>query len=77
MPMMTSIDPGVLGVVYKANPEDTKLTTQEFAVGRGVLEVGNDTSKVLIDMLVSAENLDKDKAETAKQNALKLMEKYK
>ena len=75
--MMTSIDPGVLVVVYKANPEDTKLTTQEFAVGRGVLEVGNDTSKVLIDMLVSAENLDKDKAETAKQNALKLMEKYK
>lgn len=77
MPMITSINPGVLIVSYHASKEDTKLTTQEFAVGRWVLEVGNHTGKILIDMLVSAENLDREKAELAKQDALKMMEKYK
>jgi len=41
------------------------------------LEVGHNSSKILIDMLVSSENLDAEKAEKARQEAITLMEKYK
>ena len=76
MPIITSINPGVLFIQYKE--KDTgKILQTEFAVWRGVLEVGHNSSKILIDMLVSSENLDAEKAEKARQEANTLMEKYK
>ncbi len=76
MPIITSINPGVLFIQYKE--KDTgKILQTEFAVWRGVLEVGHNSSKILIDMLVSSENLDAEKAEKARQEAITLMEKYK
>ena len=76
MPIITSINPGVLFIQYKEKDTGKTLHT-EFAVWRGVLEVGHNSSKILIDMLVSSENLDTQKAEEARLEALKLMEKYK
>jgi F0F1-type ATP synthase epsilon subunit len=42
-----------------------------------VLEVSNSNVKILIDMLVSVDDVDVDKAEEAKKKALATMEKYK
>ncbi len=41
------------------------------------MEVSNSNVKLLIDMLVSVDNLDIDKAEEAKKEAMELMGKYK
>jgi len=74
-PLITSLIPGVLKVVYKneAQMENVK----EFAIWRWILEVANSSWKILLDMLVASENLDLEAAEKARQEALKMMEKYK
>ena len=49
----------------------------DFAIGAGIVEVRNSKIKIMADMLVDIEDLDADQARRAKDEALKLMEKYK
>ena len=72
--LITSLNPSVIEVQYTKNDE-TKI--ENFAVWWWVLEVSNNKVKILVDMLVTVENADSEKAEKAKTEAEKLMEKYK
>lgn len=74
-PLITSLIPWVLKVVYITS--DWIQEKKEFAIGRWILEVANNTSKILLDVLVSSEHLNIDEAEKAKKHALEMMEKYK
>lgn len=74
-PLISSVVPCILNVNYKS--EDWPMISEDFMVWRWILEVWNDEIKVLIDVLINAENIDIDKAELAKSNALEIMEKYK
>lgn len=74
-PLVTVLNPSVLSVVY--TDESWEKKEKDFAVWGWVLEVSNSNIKVLIDMLVTVDDVDVDKAEEAKKKALELMEKYK
>ncbi len=73
-PLITSIVPSVLTVNYIYKWTET---TREFAVWRWILEVWENSSKILLDMLIASEDLDLEKAEEARKRALEIMEKYK
>ena len=74
-PLVTVLKPSIISIVYT---DDKWLKTEkDFAVGGWVLEVSNSKVKILIDMLVLVHEVDIDKAENAKKEALALMEKYK
>jgi F0F1-type ATP synthase epsilon subunit len=62
-------------VVYKDSHGIDKR--DDFAVGSGVVEVSHSSVKIMADMLVDIDDLDLDKAERARKEALVLMEKYK
>lgn len=74
-PLITSLKPSTLYITYK----DTNGVSQrdDFAVGSGVVEVGEGSVKILSDMLVDVEEVDVEKAEVARARALELMEKFK
>lgn len=74
-PLLTSIKPSTMYVVYKDSHGIEKR--DDFAVWSGVVEVSNSNVKIMADMLVDIDDLDLDKAERARQEALKLMEKYR
>ncbi len=74
-PLVSVLKPSVLSVVYTNGNGEKK--EEDFAIGWGVLEVSNSNIKVLIDMLISVDDIDIDKAEKAKQDAMAMMEKYK
>ncbi len=73
--LITSLKPSVLKVVYM--DENNMKQEENFAIGWGILEVAHSSMKILIDMLVSVDDINLDLAEKAKQNALEMMEKYK
>ncbi len=73
-PLVTVLKPSTISVVYN---KDWVKTEEDFAIGWGILEVSHGSIKVLIDMLVWVNELDLDKAEKARLEALALMEKYK
>ncbi|MCD5383111.1 ATP synthase F1 subunit epsilon [Candidatus Gracilibacteria bacterium] len=72
--LLVSLLPSVIEVKYLKNGEEK---IENFAVGGGVLEVSNDKIKILVDMLITVEKADKERAQKAKDDAEKLMEKYK
>ena len=74
-PLVTVLKPSVISVVY--NTESWERKEEDFAIGGGVLEVSDSHVKVLIDMLVSVDDVDLDAAEKAKKDALAMMDKYK
>lgn len=74
-PLVTSLNPSIVSISY-INDEWVK-SEKDFAVWWWVLEVSNSQVKILIDMLVTVDNLDIENAQKAKEEALKLMEKYK
>lgn len=74
-PLLTSVKPSTMFVVYKDKTGNEKR--EDFAVGSWVVEISHNHLKVMADMLVDIEDLDLDKAERARQNALEVMEKYK
>ena len=74
-PLVTVLKPSIVSVIY--TDESWVKTEKDFAVGGWVLEVSNSNIKILIDMLVTVDDVDIDKAEEAKKHALALMEKYK
>lgn len=74
-PLLTSIKPSTLYVVYKDSHGLEKR--EDFAVGSGVVEVSNSNVKIMADMLVDVDDLDLDQAQRAREEALQLMEQYK
>ena len=74
-PLVTVLKPSIVSIIY-TNDSWVK-SEKDFAVWWGVLEVSNSNVKILIDMLVSVDDVDVDKAEEAKKKALATMEKYK
>lgn len=74
-PLVTILNPTVVHIIY--TDEAWTKQKKDFAVWWGVLEVSNSNLKLLIDMLVTVENLDMEHAERARKEALALMDKYK
>lgn len=73
--LITALSPCVINVVYI--DEDNNKKEENFAVWSWVLEFSHNSMKILIDLLVSVEDLDIDNVEKARQEALKTMDKYK
>lgn len=73
--LITALKPSVLKVVYL--DENNMKQEELFAIWGGVLEISNNSAKILIDMLVNVDELDIDHAQKAKEQALALMEKHK
>lgn len=74
-PLVTALNPSIVNVIY--TDETGKREEKDFAVWGWIMEVSNSWVKILIDMLVTVEDVDIDEAEKAKKEALALMEKYK
>lgn len=74
-PLVTVLNPSILSIVYF--DEAWLKAEKDFAIWGWVLEVSDSSVKVLIDMLISIDDLDIDHAEKAKKDALATMEKYK
>lgn len=73
--LITSLKPSVLRVVHM--DENNMKQEEDFAIGWWILEVTHSSMKILIDMLVTVNDIDIDLAEKAKQKALEMMETYK
>ncbi|MDD3793776.1 MAG: ATP synthase F1 subunit epsilon [Candidatus Gracilibacteria bacterium] len=74
-PLLTSIKPSTMYVIYKDESGNEKR--DDFAIGKGVVEVSNSEVKVMADMLIDIEDLDVEAAERARTKAIELMEKYR
>jgi len=74
-PLVTVLAPSIVSIVY--TNEAWEKAEADFAVWGWVLEVSNSSVKILIDMLITVDDLDIDKAEKAKNKATALIEKYK
>lgn len=74
-PLLASMKPSTMYIIY--TDENGVEKRDDFAVWSGVIEVSHDSVKVMSDMFVDIEDLDKDRAEREKFEAEKLMEKYK
>jgi len=74
-PLVTVLKPSIVSIIY-TNDSWIK-SNKDFAVWGWVLEVSNSNVKILIDMLVTVDDVDIDKAEEAKEKALATMEMYK
>ncbi|MDD4151047.1 MAG: ATP synthase F1 subunit epsilon [Candidatus Gracilibacteria bacterium] len=73
--LITSLKPSVLKIIHT---DENNIKQEEFfAIGGGILEVTHSSMKILIDMLVTINEIDLDIAEKAKQKAIELMETYK
>ncbi len=74
-PLLTSIKPSTMYVIFK---DDNWVEKREdFAIWKWVVEVSDNSIKVMADMLVDIDDLDTEAAERAREQAVKLMEKYK
>lgn len=73
--LITALKPCVINVSYI--DENNTKKEENFAVWSGVLEFSHNSMKILIDLLISVDELDVDSVEKAKQEALKTMDKYK
>jgi F-type H+-transporting ATPase subunit epsilon len=74
-PLLTSIKPSTMYVVFLDEKGQEKR--DDFAIGRGVVEISDNEVKVMADMLVDIEDLDLDAAERARAKAVETMEKFK
>jgi len=74
IPLVTVLKPGILRIIFKENGNTQE---KEFAVGGGILETVESEVKILIDMLVGADDVDIDRVKKAQETALATMERYK
>ena len=74
-PLVTVLNPSVISIIY--TNENWVKSEKDFAIWGWVLEVSNSSVKVLIDMLVSVDDVDVEHAEKAKKDALAMMDKFK
>ncbi len=74
-PLIASIKPSILYIKFK---DDNNINQREdFAIWSWVIEVRDSSIKIVADMLIDVEEVNKWKAEEARKKALKLMAKYK
>ena len=74
-PLLTSVVPSNISVIYL---NDSKEKVEEdFAIWKWIVEVSDDWTKIMTDMLVDMEQIDVEEAEKARQRAIESMEKYK
>jgi ATP synthase F1 epsilon subunit len=73
-PLLANMKPSTMYITYM---EGNKEKRDDFAIGSGVIEVSDNKVKILVDMLVDVQDLDVEKAERARFEAIQLMEKYK
>lgn len=74
-PLITALKPSVLKVVHI---DENNISKEEhFAIWWGLLEVANSNMKILIDMLVSVDEVSSDAALEARKKAEEMMEKYR
>ena len=73
-PLLTSIVPSNISVVYLNDSKDK--VEEDFAIWKWIVEVSQDWTKIMTDMLVDMEQIDVEEAEKARQRAIELMEKY-
>ncbi len=70
MPLISVATNGVISV--RRNPTDIDLAMEHYATDGGVIEVIDDTLRVLVDEADHAEDINETEAEAAHQRALKL-----
>lgn len=70
MPLVSVATNGVISV--RRNPTDIDLAMEHYATNGGVIEVVDDTLRVLVDEADHAEDINEAEAEAAHQRALKL-----
>ena len=74
VPLLTNMKPSTMYITYM----DGKIEKRDdFAIWYGVAEVSNNEVKIMADMLVDVADLDVEKAERARLDAIALMEKYR
>ena len=74
-PLLTSVVLSNISVVYLNDSKDK--VEEDFAIWKWIVEVSQDWTKIMTDMLVDMEQIDVEEAEKARQRAIELMEKYK
>jgi len=74
-PLLSSIKPSTMYIIYK--DEKWIERRDDFAIWSWIVEVSNNNVKIIADMLVDIEDLDTDKAERARLEAISLMDKYR
>lgn len=70
MPLISAATSGVISV--RRAPRDPDFLLEHFAVSGGVIEVRDNTLRVLVDEADHAENINEAEAEAAHQRALQL-----
>ena len=74
-PLITSMKPSTMYLVYRdANNMEIR---EDFAIGKGVVEVSHNEVKIMADMLKHLDDIDVQMAQHARLQALEQMEKYK
>lgn len=71
MPLVSALKPSVLYI--KFFDENNMEQREDYAIGGWIIEVWKDGVKVMADMLIDIDEVDRDQAEAAKERALKLM----
>ena len=74
-PTIAVIEPCVLSLQYKNS--DGEIIADDFAIGKGVIEINVYGVIVLADMLIDIEEINQNEVKEAKQRALDLMQEYK
>lgn len=74
-PLIASIKPSILYVKFK--DENNITQRDDFAIWSWVIEVKDSSVKIVADMLVDIDEVNKWKAEEARLKAIELMSKYK
>ncbi len=73
--LMTYVEPSTLYIDFR--DENNVLIRDDFAVGRGVVEIWENKMKILTDMLTNIVDLDVSEVRRAKMRAEELMKRYK
>ena len=71
--LITALVPSTIKIIYKENNQEQE---KNFAIWKGIIEISDSEVKILTDMLVKPENLEKWELEKAIKEAKKLKEKY-
>ena len=72
--LLTSMKPSTMYITYM---DEKKEKRDDFAIWSGVVEVNDNNIKIMVDMLVDIYDLDVEKAERARKDAVALMKKYR
>jgi len=73
--LLTSVRPSTMYIIY--TDETWTEKRDDFAIWSWVVEVNNNKVKILANMLIDIDDLDTSMAERAREEAVKLMEKYR